>query len=174
MFELHPLTLGIIISQIYCLSDEFSKSTTVFWIDIYYCAVNAEKDSHIRRYVRHPLVFGCVAEPKAEADDIEWKENQACHMWPAIEWFNLSSSAMSASCSLASLSYILKMSSPHITASSLLFLHLYLTVKNNRMCINFGREIKQGREDVFNNLDFWDFSLRWLIAFIKWHQQQYD
>ncbi len=85
--ELSLMTLGIIVSQVYCISVKFNKSTSVFLIVIYDCAYRI---SHIRRYVRHPLVFSYVSGPKAEADDIEWKENQACRVWPAIEWFNLS------------------------------------------------------------------------------------
>ncbi len=83
------MTLGIIVTQVYCISVKFNKSTSVFLIAIYDCAVSAEKDCHIRRYVCHPLVFSYVSGPKAEAD-IEWKENQACRVWPGIEWFNLS------------------------------------------------------------------------------------
>ncbi len=83
------MTLGIIVTQVYCISVKFNKSTSVFLIAIYDCAVSAEKDCHIRRYVCHPLVFSYVSGLKAEAD-IEWKENQACCVWPAIEWFNLS------------------------------------------------------------------------------------
>lgn len=85
-------------------------------------------------------------------------------------------SAMSASCSLPlSLLPIENefciLCSPHITASSSLFLHLYLAVKEQDVHQFWtSSEIKQGREDMFNS----DFSLKWLIAFIKWHQQQYD
>ncbi len=111
------------------------------------------------------LVFSYVSGPKAEAD-IEWKKIK-----PAMCDLRLNGliSAMSASCSLPlSLTYwkwVLHSVQP---SQYCIIVHLYFGSKEQDVHqFVTSSEINQGREDMFYS----DFSLKWLIAFLKWHQQ---
>lgn len=123
------LTLCIVFSYLLYLGQvQQDHNRYELLIIIYSCAVSTEKDIRIRRCVRHPLVFCYVSGPKAEADDIEWKEFK-----PAVCDLQMNGLISAAQPCLLPVAFLL---SPtywkqilhfekmhHITASSSSFLH---------------------------------------------------